>query len=166
MRYKRDIKNMDKDEFLSFVENERKTDREVRIGAFLIVAIAAGVIAGFVIVRNVKYREELNAGINKASNIVITPMDKLDAECFSTNATYVDESLLSYTYADNKFQTLEDVYCKPDTDSDKIRHKYGINQTIYAKDVDAQILYAKEMKEGNGIFYFDISEDLNKGKEK
>lgn len=147
---------------MTYIRREEKGNNKGIV--FVIFGIAAGVIAGIAIVRNVNHREELNAGISKANNIVITPMDKLDAECFSTNATYVDDSLLSY--AENKFQTLEDVYCKTDTDSDKIRKKYNIKQTIYAKDVDSQILYAKEMKEGNGIFYFDISEDLNKEKEK
>ena len=119
---------------------------------FIIGAISIGVLlilGGIKNLQNIKTGEELTKTIN------IIPTDKLDAECFSTSIVTGDND---GTPASFRAVSIDNVYCKPNTESLTIKNRRGIGTTIYEGDESNQILYYKEFKEGNDIFYFNIRE--------
>lgn len=119
---------------------------------FIIGAITIGVLlllGGIKNLQNIKTGQEITKTIN------IIPTDKLDAECFATSITTADNDGSPASF---RAVSIDNVYCKPNTESINIKNKRGIDTTIYEGDESNQILYYKEFKEGNDIFYFNIRE--------
>ena len=131
----------------------RPSDRKEWVfGTFIGVLIAGVIIGPFIFfgirhLQNVKTEQEITKTIN------VIPTDKLDAECFATDIVTGDSGPSFY-----RALSIDNVYCKPNTESLNIKNRRGIGTTIYEGDESNQILYYKEFKEGNNIFYFNIRE--------
>lgn len=124
------------------------------LGASIGVLIA-GIILGPALIIGLNNRRKVKLGEEITKTINVIPTDKLDAECFATDITTGgnDGSPSSF-----RAVSVDNVYCKPNTESLNIKNKHGIGVTIYEGDESNQILYYKEFKEGNNIFYFNIRE--------
>lgn len=137
-------------------ENARSERISKRIEVILsIIFILGGISIGILILLGVKNMQNIKASENITKTINVIPTDKLDAECFSTSITTGDND---GTPANFRAVSINNVYCKPNTESLNIKNKRGIGTTIYEGDESNQILYYKEFKEGNNIFYFNIRE--------
>ena len=131
-------------------ENKSKQLLGTSIGVLI-----AGIILGPALIIGLNNRQKVKLGEEITKSINIIPTDKLDAECFATDITTGgnDGSPASF-----RAVSINNIYCKPNTESLNIKNKRGIDTTIYEGDESNQILYYKEFKEGNNIFYFNIRE--------
>lgn len=131
-------------------ENKSKQLLGTSIGVLI-----AGIILGPALIIGLNNRQKVKLGEEITKIINVIPTDKLDAECFATDITTGgnDGSPASF-----RAVSIDNVYCKPNTESLNIKNKRGIDTTIYEGDESNQILYYKEFKEGNNIFYFNIRE--------
>lgn len=131
-------------------ENKSKQLIGTSIGVLI-----AGIILGPALIIGLNNRRKVKLGEEITKTINVIPTDKLDAECFATDITTGgnDGSPSSF-----RAVSIDNVYCKPNTESLNIKNKRGIGTTIYEGDESNQILYYKEFKEGNNIFYFNIRE--------
>lgn len=131
-------------------ENKSKQLIGTSIGVFI-----AGIILGPALIIGLNNIQKVKLGEEITKTITVIPTDKLDAECFATDITTGgnDGSPSSF-----RAVSIDNVYCKPNTESLNIKNKRGIDTTIYEGDESNQILYYKEFKEGNNIFYFNIRE--------
>lgn len=128
--------------------------KEWTLGTLIGVLIAGAIIGPFIFfgIDNIQKRK---AGEEITKTINVIPTDKLDAECFATSITTGDNDGSSASF---RAVSIDNVYCKPNTESLNIKNKRGIGTTIHEGDKSNQILYYKEFKEGNNIFYFNIRE--------
>ena len=121
-----------------------------------IIFILGGISIGVLLVSGVKNMQNVKASEKITKTINIIPTDKLDAECFATSITTGDNDDSPASF---RAVSINNIYCKPNTESLSIKNKRGIDTTIYEGDKSNQILYYKEFEEGNGIFYFNIREN-------
>lgn len=140
--------------------HEKENARLERISKRIDITIAGilvlgGIAIGAALFLGVKNLQKVKAGQEITKTINVIPTDKLDAECFSTSITTGDDSNDPESF---RAVSIDNVYCKPNTESLAVKNKHGIGVTIYEGDESNQILYYKEFKEGNNIFYFNIRE--------
>lgn len=131
-------------------ENKSKQLLGTSIGVFI-----AGIVLGPALIIGLNNRQKVKLGQEITKTINVIPTDKLDAECFATSITTSDDSGSPESF---RVVSIDNVYCKPNTESLNVKNKRGIGVTIYEGDKSNQILYYKEFKEGNNIFYFNIRE--------
>lgn len=137
-------------------ENARLERISKRIDVILvIILILGGISIGVLIILGIKRIQTINVAKEITKTINVIPTDKLDAECFSTSITTGDNDGTPSSF---RAVNIDNVYCKPNTESLNIKNRRGIGTTIYEGDESNQILYYKEFKEGNNIFYFNIRE--------
>lgn len=141
-------------------KHEKENARLERISRRVDIAIAGilllgGITIGVMLFLGVKNLQKVKAGQEITKTINIIPADKLDAECFATSITTGDDSNTPESF---RAVSIDNVYCKPNTESLAVKNRHGIGVTIYEGDESNQILYYKEFKEGNNIFYFNIRE--------
>lgn len=138
-------------------ENARteRISKRIDVMVVIILIIGAITIGVLMLLGGIKNLQNIKTGQEVAKTINVIPTDKLDAECFSTSITTGDDSNNPESF---RAVSIDNVYCKPNTESLAVKNKHGIGVTIYEGDESNQILYYKEFKEGNNIFYFNIRE--------
>lgn len=120
---------------------------------YSVIVIAVSVGLALILIINVKQKQV--EGIKKMNGVVITPVDKLDAECFSTSPVTDNDN---FSTSVNRIFSLMDVYCKPNSHSNSVRIKHGVQDIIYVPDTDTKILLYKAYKENDGIIYFNLND--------
>ena len=137
-------------------ENAKLERTSKRIDVMIVVILIIGAISiGVALLLGVKNLQNIKNAQEITKTINVIPTDKLDAECFATDITTGDNDGSPASF---RAVSIDNVYCKPNTESLNIKNKRGIGVTIYEGDESNQILYYKEFKEGNDIFYFNIRE--------
>lgn len=137
-------------------ENARAERISKQIDVMMAIILIIGAISiGVMLILGIKNLQNIKTGQEITKTINIIPTDKLDAECFATDITTADNDGSPSSF---RAVSINNVYCKPNTESINIKNKRGIGVTIYEGDESNQILYYKEFKEGNNIFYFNIRE--------
>ena len=138
-------------------ENARAERISKRIDVMIVIIFIIGVISigVLLLLGGIKNLQNIKTGQEITKTINVIPTDKLDAECFATDITTGDNDDSPSSF---RAVSINNVYCKPNTESLNIKNKRGIDTTIYEEDKSNQILYYKEFKEGNNIFYFNIRE--------
>lgn len=138
-------------------ENARteRLSKWIDVTIVIILIIGAITIGVLLLLGGIKNLQNIKTGQEITKTINVIPTDKLDAECFATDITTGDNDGSPYSF---RAVSINNVYCKSNTESLNIKNKHGIGVTIYEGDESNQILYYKEFKEGNNIFYFNIRE--------
>ena len=134
---------------------DKQSDKKPWINLSLMTIFITGIALGPCVIYGINHMREIKTGEELTKTINIIPTDKLDAECFATDITTGDNDDSPASF---RAVSINNVYCKPNTESLNIKKKRGIGVTIYEGDESNQILYYKEFKEGNNIFYFNIRE--------
>ena len=137
-------------------KNQEQSDKKSWLNIIVIGTFITGIALGPFIIFGINNMNKRKAGEEIAKSINVIPTDKLDAECFATSITTGDND--SNNPESFRAVSIDNVYCKPNTESLAVKNKHGIGVTIYEGDESNQILYYKEFKEGNNIFYFNIRE--------